>query len=159
MSNSVFNRYRELRFSTVVNEHRKHPNASIQLPKRSTTGAGAYDFFSPADYVIKPGQQVMIWTDVKAIMPQGLMLLLNVRSSMGKSRLSLANTQGWVDSDYANNPGNDGNIGILLENNDVVAHTIRAGDRVAQGMFVKFYVTEDDFVDKEREGGFGSTGQ
>lgn len=158
MSNAVYNRYRDLYFTPVRDTQRKHPNAVIQLPQRGTTGAGAYDFFSPADYVIKPGQQVMIWTDVKAIMPQGLMLILNVRSSMGKLRLCLANTQGWVDSDYANNPGNDGNIGILLENSDSIPHTIRQGDRVAQGMFVKFYVTEDDFVEKEREGGFGSTG-
>lgn len=159
MNNPIYNRYRELRFETVIDAHRKHPNVDIQLPQRGTTGAGAYDFFSPADYVINPGQPTMIWTDVKAVMPQGLMLLLNVRSSMGKYKLALANTQGWVDSDYANNPGNDGNIGILLENRDVVAHTIRAGDRIGQGMFVKFYVTEDDFVQKEREGGFGSTGQ
>ena len=159
MANSVYNRYRELRFAPVVDAHRKHPNATIQLPRRGTTGAGAYDFFSPSTYVLNPGQQVMIWTDVKAMMPQGVMLLLNVRSSMGKSRLRLANTQGWIDSDYANNPGNDGNIGILLENNDSIAHTIREGDRIAQGMFARFYVTEDDFVETTREGGFGSTGQ
>lgn len=159
MSNSVYNRYRELYFAPVVDAHRKHPNTIIQLPQRGTTGAAAYDFYSPTDYVIKPGQQIMIWTDVKACMPQGLVLLLNVRSSMGKQRLRLANTQGWVDCDYADNPSNDGNIGLILENNDCAAHTIRKGDRIAQGMFMRFFVTEDDLVEQEREGGFGSTGQ
>lgn len=158
MNNTVYNRFRELYFAPVADTFRKHPNEIIKLPQRGTIGAAAYDFFSPATYVINPGQQVMIWTDVKAVMPQGLLLFLNVRSSMGKLRLRLANTQGWIDGDYANNPNNDGNIGIMLENNDSVPHTIRQGDRVAQGLFARFYVTEDDFVEKEREGGFGSTG-
>ena len=101
----------------------------------------------------------MVWTDVKAVLPARYMLMLNVRSSMGKHLITLANTQGWVDSDYANNPDNDGNIGLMLHNGGDRPYIIQAGDRIAQGMIVKYYMMDDDFVDTHREGGFGSTGK
>lgn len=101
----------------------------------------------------------MVWTDVKAVLPARYMLMLNVRSSMGKYLISLANTQGWVDSDYASNPDNDGNIGLMLHNGGDRPYIIHAGDRIAQGMIVKYYTMDDDFVDAQREGGFGSTGK
>ncbi len=151
------NRVRGLQFQIVADKHRKNPDAEIILPKRATIGAAAYDFFCPVDTEVAPFGKTMIWTDVKAQIPNGLMLMINVRSSMGKYGIRMANTQGWVDSDYYSNPSNDGNIGILLENNDERPFKIKAGDRVAQGMFVQYYVTSDDNVITERTGGFGST--
>lgn len=159
MSTPIFNRERELRFAVVADEHRKHPNVEIKLPKRATSGAAAYDFFSPVHAMIAPHEQLMVWTDIKATMPRSLLLMLNVRSSMGKHRIRLANTTGWVDGDYAGNPQNDGNIGLLLENNSDIPFEIHEGDRLVQGAFVRYYVTEDDYTATERVGGFGSSGQ
>ena len=147
------------RFEVVDDSHRKHLDTSIQLPRRSSRNACAYDFYCPEECLILPGETVMVWTDVKAVLPARYMLMLNVRSSMGKDLISLANTQGWVDSDYANNPDNDGNIGLMLHNGGDRPYTIHAGDRIAQGMIVKYYMMDDDFVDTHREGGFGSTGK
>lgn len=159
MSTAIFNRARELRFEVVTDAHRKHPNADIKLPQRGTTGAAAYDFFSPVETIIPPHSQQMLWTDIKAQMPRSLLLMLNVRSSMGKHHIRLGNTLGWVDGDYANNPSNDGNIGLLLENTGDIPFEIHVGDRVAQGAFLRYYVAEGDYVTTERSGGFGSTGQ
>lgn len=147
------------RFEVVDDSHRKHHDTSIQLPRRSSRNACAYDFYCPEECLILPGETVMVWTDVKAVLPARYMLMLNVRSSMGKYLISLANTQGWVDSDYANNPDNDGNIGLMLHNGGDRPYIIHAGDRIAQGMIVKYYTMDDDFVDAQREGGFGSTGK
>lgn len=147
------------RFEVVDDSHRKHPDTNIQLPRRGSRNACAYDFYCPEECLILPGETVMVWTDVKAVLPARYMLMLNVRSSMGKYLISLANTQGWVDSDYANNPDNDGNIGLMLHNRGDRPYTIHAGDRIAQGMIVKYYKMDDDFVDTHREGGFGSTGK
>lgn len=147
------------RFEVVDDSHRKHPDASIQLPRRSSRNACAYDFYCPKECLILPGETVMVWTDVKAVLPARYMLMLNVRSSMGKHLITLANTQGWVDSDYANNPDNDGNIGLMLHNGGDRPYIIQAGDRIAQGMIVKYYMMDDDFADQYREGGFGSTGK
>ena len=63
------------------------------MPKRATTGSAGYDFYSPIDVIIQPNEMVMIWTDVKAHMYYDNALLINVRSSMGKQPIMIANTQ------------------------------------------------------------------
>lgn len=146
-------------FEIVKDEFRKHPDAQIQLPKRATAHACAYDFFAPCDDVILPSETKMIWTDVKAHLPSAYMLMLNIRSSMGKKRVMLANVSGWADSDYYSNPDNDGNIGLMLHNWGTEPFVINYGDRIAQGMIVKYYMMEDDTTSASRKGGFGSTGQ
>lgn len=150
------------RFEVVSDEHRKNPDVDIQLPKRGTNNACAYDFFSPISATIPPGESLMIWTDVKACISYRCALLLNVRSSMGKYGITLANTQGWIDADYYSNPSNDGNIGIFLHNNSMFTpFVIHQGDRIAQGMIVPYCIMDDDAVEGmvERIGGFGSTGK
>ena len=65
---------------------------------------------------------------------------------------------GVIDADFYNNPENEGNFKIILHNNgDRYAH-IEAGERVAQGIFQKYYITDDDKVETMRSGGIGSTG-
>ena len=71
----------------------------------------------------------------------------------------LANTQGWIDSDYYSNSSNDGNIGIFLKNISDEPYVIKKGDRVGQGMFLSFLVSDNGNTDEIRTGGFGSTDQ
>lgn len=99
----------------------------------------------------------MIWTDIKAYFNPDEALLINVRSSMGKHGIMLANTQGWIESDYVDNPSNEGNIGICLYNTSDMPYEVKIGDRIAQGMFVKYLITDNDNATGERLGGFGST--
>lgn len=99
----------------------------------------------------------MIWTDIKAYFEPDEALLINVRSSMGKYPIMLANTQGWIESDYADNSSNEGNIGIRLYNLSDDTYYIQKGDRIAQGMFIKYLITDDDNASAKRMGGFGST--
>ena len=146
-------------FETVSDAHRKHPNSTIYFPQRGTAHAMAYDFYSPEAFVLAPGESRMVWTDIKAHMPNFVGLILNVRSSMGKYHVSLANTQGWIDADYYGNPDNDGNIGIMLVNNGYRDFHVAEGDRIAQGAFVPFFVGCDLPVSLQRKGGFGSTGK
>lgn len=149
------NRY----FAIVGDAFRQHPDIDIQLPVRGTKNACAYDFFAPEDIKILPMESKMIWTDVKATMEENEVLVLNVRSSMGKYPVMIANTQGWVDSDYFENPWNDGNIGIRLFNLGKETYYIKKGDKIGQGMFLNFLVSNNGNVDTERVGGFGSTGK
>lgn len=147
------------KFLIVKDEFRKHPKAEIQLPTRATAHSVAYDFYSPIDVTIAPKESVMIWTDVKARMFFDNALLLNVRSSMGKHPVMIANTQGWIEADYFENPDNDGNIGFRLYNLGDAPYEIKTGDRIGQGMFVKYLITEDDQASGKRLGGFGSSGK
>lgn len=148
------NRY----FKVVTNSYRKTAG-DITLPTRATKSSIAYDFYAPIDTIILPMQSVMIWTDVKAKFNPDEALLINVRSSMGKQPIMLANTQGWIESDYYSNSDNDGNIGIRLFNLSATPYEIKAGDRIAQGMFIKYLVADNGNTDVKRQGGFGSSGK
>ena len=144
-------------FELVSDKHRKN-NVDIKLPTRATKNSIGYDFYSPIAVDIEPMHSQMIWTDVKAIFNSDEALLINVRSSMGKQPVMISNTQGWIESDYANNPDNDGNIGFRLFNLGDTIYTVRVGDRIGQGMFIKYLTTDDDNATSTRNGGFGSTG-
>lgn len=142
-------------FEVVVDNKRK-TDVEVMLPTRGSSNAMAYDFYSPEEWHVAPDAVVKIWTDVKAYMQDDECLILNVRSSMG-GKFMLANTQGWIDSDYYSNESNDGNIGIFLKNISDSVQIINKGDRIAQGAFFKFLVADNGNTDSVRTGGFGST--
>ena len=147
------------RYFEVVNDKHRKNVGEITLPTRATKSSIAYDFYSPVAVTIPPMQSVMIWTDVKAKFNPDEALLINVRSSMGKQPIMIANTQGWIESDYFSNPDNDGNIGIRLFNLGTEPYIIKAGDRIAQGMFIKYLTADNGNTDNTRQGGFGSSGK
>jgi len=132
---------------------------AIPLPSRGTTKAAGYDFYSPNDFVIEPGQTCMIWTDIKAFFSEDEVLKIYPRSSMSVQRnLVLKNTVGIIDSDYYENKSNDGNIGIALWNTGNISQSVKQGEKIAQGIFEKYYTTTEANLISERQGGFGSTG-
>ena len=145
-------------FEVVKDEHRK-TSGEIKLPTRASEHSAGYDFYSPIDIVIPPHEMVMIFTDVKAHMYYDNALLLMPRSSMGKQPIMLANTIGLIDNDYYGNPDNDGNIGFRLLNLGDTPYEIKIGDRIGQGIFIKYGTTQDDKTTTKREGGFGSSGK
>lgn len=144
------------RFEVVKDEFRK-TEGEITLPTRATAHSVAYDVYSPIDVVIEPHKNAMIWTDVKANFNPDSALLLNVRSSMGKHPVMIANTQGWIESDYYGNESNDGNIGVNLYNLSDNEYVIHHGDRIAQAMLIKYETFDNGNTDTTRTGGFGST--
>jgi dUTP pyrophosphatase len=97
-------------------------------------------------------------TGIKAYMPSGWVLFLVVRSSVGiKRRLIIPNSVGIIDSDYVNNPENEGEIFLALWNIGTEPQTIWPTDRLAQGIFVPHGVAADDAAVAVRRGGIGST--
>ena len=142
-------------FEIVKDEARK-TEGEVTLPTRGTARAMAYDFFFFFYYTVEPGEVAKVWTDVKSYMGDDECLILNVRSSMG-GKFMLANTSGWIDADYYENEGNDGNIGVFLLNISKETQEIKKGDRVAQGAFFNFLVADQGNTDAVRSGGFGST--
>lgn len=132
-------------------------NPGFDLPKRATKHSIAYDFYSPEDFVVEPHSKYMLWTGVKAQFLDDEALLLNVRSSMGKKNIMLSNTQAWIESDYYNNKNNEGEIGLFFYNYGNEKWEVKQGDRIAQGMFIKYLTTDDDNAEGVRVGGWGST--
>lgn len=127
---------------------------NFDLPKRATTRSMAYDIYSPESFEIAPKEIYMLKTGITAKMREDEGLVLNVRSSMGKKHIMLANSSGWVDSDYYPNE-----IGLLFYNYGEETWKVEKGDRVAQAMFINFLTIDDDNANGVRKDGFGSTGK
>lgn len=134
----------------------------IRLPERSTANSAGYDFFAIEDVVIPAKTTMRIMTGVKCeLMPYMFLLLANRSSNPSKKSLVLMNGVGIVDADYYSNPDNDGEIGFEFHNVATVDTVIKKGEKLGQGIIIKFIQTEDDEMANSsvtRVGGFGSTG-
>ena len=130
----------------------------IKLPVRSTAHSAGYDFISPFNFELQPGETIKVPSGIKVAMNEDEFLALLVRSSMGfKYNIRLCNQVGIVDSDYYNNPDNEGHMFIALKNEGEKVFTVNKGDKYAQGIFQKYLLTDDDEATGSRLGGFGST--
>lgn len=144
-------------FEEVEEKYKKHTE-STTIPTRGSQHSAGYDFYSKDDVIIKSGQKHVFWSDIKAYMLKDEVLEIHVRSSIGiKKGLVLANSTGIIDSDYHNNPDNDGNIGICLRNESNEAQEIKLGERIAQGIFKNYLVADNVSETQKRTGGIGST--
>ena len=142
-------------FDTVT----EYKGLDINLPKRQTIMSAGYDIESAETVIVGAGETVLVPTGLKAYMPSDEFLAIYPRSSLAtKFGVVLANTVGIIDSDYADNKDNEGHIMVPLKNTSDVDFVVKKGDRIAQAIFQKFYVTEDDKPRSTRTGGFGSTG-
>ena len=132
---------------------------SLKLPRRATTGSAGYDFYSPVDFDLQPGESLKMPTGIRAQMEEGWVLKVYPRSGLGfKYRLQLNNTVGIIDSDYFYSD-NEGHIFIKITNDSREGKTLHVdkGTGFAQGIFVEFGITVDDDAAALRNGGMGST--
>ena len=84
-----------------------------KLPAYATDGSGAMDIYSPEEYVIGPGESVLIPIGIKVDIPIGYGLLIQPRSGLSrKTKIRIPNTPGLIDSDYHDE------IGVIVENID-----------------------------------------
>lgn len=129
----------------------------IRLPKRATSGSAGYDFYAPESFSLEAGETIKIPTGIRCQMNSDLVLMIYPRSGLGfKYRLTLDNTVGVIDSDYFG-AKNEGHIMIKMTNNGTKPLSVNKGEAVAQGIFLKYYLTDDDDASGVRTGGFGST--
>ncbi len=131
----------------------------LKLPKRATKGSAGYDFYTPVDIHLKPGETTKVPTGIRCEMNPRWVLMIYPRSGLGfKFRLQLNNTVGVIDSDYFYSD-NEGHIFIKMTNdsNEEKVVDVKVGQGFAQGIFMQYGITEDDNVTEERNGGFGST--
>ena len=141
-----------------LNDKNKEYYNDIILPKRATKGSAGYDFYLPYDIIIKPGDTLVVESNVRCKINEDYVLFIFPRSGLGiKYKLSLDNTVGIIDSDYYY-AKNEGHIMISLTNHSENLLSLKKGERFCQGIFMKYGITIDDDIKDERSGGFGSTG-
>lgn len=132
---------------------------SITLPKRSTKHSAGYDIKSMTSGIIKPGDSLVFNTGIKSCFNEDEVLYIFSRSSFAyKYDVSLSNCVGVIDNDYYNNEDNEGHIKVKLINHGSKDLEINIGDRIAQGIFMKYLTIDDEEeITNKRKGGFGST--
>lgn len=134
------------------------PNA--KAPVYATRGAAGMDFYVPSDFEtvrVHPAHSVVIKLGVAVEIPEGWAMLLMSRSGHGLNYdVSLANAVGLIDSDYR------GELAVKVVCRHGDGMTIKAGDRICQGVLIQApqfnIMAVDELGSTERgNGGFGST--
>lgn len=124
-----------------------------KLPERQTKASAGYDFYVIEDVEIPAYGTVMLPTNVKAYMQEDEVLMLYARSSLAIKRgLILQNTTGIIDSDFFPHE-----IKVALRNTTDKPVTLLKNERCAQGIFLKYLVSDNGNLDNTRDGGIGST--
>jgi dUTP pyrophosphatase len=138
---------------------KKYLSHDLTLPERKTKASAGYDISCAIDTVIKPQTFFFVPTGIKAYMPEDEVLQVYPRSSLSfKKQLVLLNSVGIIDSDYYNNPDNEGEIMLIMYNYGQDDVLLKKGERIAQGIFIKYSTVDNDSNNITRLGGLGSTG-
>jgi dUTP pyrophosphatase len=128
----------------------KRFDKSYPLPT-ANSGAACFDFICRETVTIQPGQIKAVAQNVALKVPEGHAFLMFVRSSTPlRKGVVLANGVGVIDPFYCGDK--DEFLAFLLNITDKPV-TIAEGDKVVQGMFVKFATIAWEEVDALRETG------
>jgi dUTP pyrophosphatase len=135
---------------------RIHPDA--ELPAYQTGDAAGFDLASVANVTVEPGRVALIPTGLVIQVPFRMFLGIFARSSTPLKRgLMIANGVGVIDPDYC---GPEDEVKIAVMNFTREPVTVRAGDRIAQGILLdapRVQWAEAEPAGPSR-GGFGSSG-
>ena len=134
---------------------------AMELPKRSTKTSAGYDIRSVEAGIVKVGEAKAFKTGLKVCMNPDEVLYLYSRSGHGyKHNVCLMNSVGVIDSDFYNNPDNEGHFQVKLLNLGDKDFEVKVGDKIAQGVFMKYLTVDDEEeIKSERKSGLGSTGK
>ncbi len=138
----------------VVSNTKKETSARgrMQLNERGIMKMG-----KEGDYLIRPGQTLMMSLGFRVALPEGYEFQVRSRSGLAREGLVVANAPGTVDSGYR------GPMMVLIRNNNISNRIITSESRVAQLVLKRAPQAEFEVVDSLDEtargdGGFGSTG-
>lgn len=160
---------------------------SVILPTYATFNDAGMDVRANADYIIAPGETIIVKTGLKVALADDCELQVRPRSGLSlHTPLRLANSPGTIDAGYRDEIGiiivntskdyyieneqlkplkkAENTFDITSKNNKQGWYEIKKGDRIAQfvvNKLVKVKLEEIDDVLKignNRGGGFGHTG-
>ncbi|HBY21286.1 MAG TPA: dUTP diphosphatase [Clostridiales bacterium] len=145
-----------------------YEDKNINLPKRHTAHSVGYDLESAEDLVVpsiwkkvlslKEVKPTMIKTGIKAYYAEDEVLYIYNRSSNpAKKGLVFALGAGVIESDYYGNESNDGELMVPFYNFFPIDIKVKKGERIAQAVFQKFLIVDNDDATGKRTSGFGST--
>lgn len=136
----------------------KRIDTSLPMPDYQSEGAAGFDMYSRIDAVVPPRSDVFLPSNLVVETPEGYMLIIAARGSLfKKKKLILANSVGIVDYDFR---GDEDEMLLQVYNVTDEPVTITRGERIAQGIFIKFEKGEWQEVNvmgNKNRGSHGST--
>ncbi len=128
------------------------------IPQRATSISTGYDIYPLKDQrvVIPAGSLIKMETGLKAYMKEREWLDIRIRSNFGIKGLRIKDILPVIDSDYYNNPDNEGHIYIYLLNESSQEFVISPEEPYAQGIFLS-HADNDNPINQVRKDGFEST--
>jgi len=136
---------------------KSHPDAKVPVYERE--GDAACSLRVIEDYIIRPGQRLLMRTGLRIVVPYGFEAQVRPRSGNAwKKGLTVLNSPGTIDAGYRDE------VKVILVNLSEHPVSIEKGDAVAQLKFSPVYtghfVETDELPESERGlGGLGSTGR
>ncbi len=134
----------------------------LPVPSYATPESAGVDLYAAVDQPItlKPFARTLVPTGISISLPCGYEAQIRPRSGLAlKHGLSVLNSPGTIDSDYR------GEIQIILINLGDEEFVIERGLRIAQMVLSPVsrltwveIENHEDLNEKQRQGGFGSTG-
>jgi dUTP pyrophosphatase len=126
------------------------------IPKYAHQGDAGVDLYSTEDYLLKPGERVLVSTGISMAIPEGHVGLIWDRSGLAVKH-SLHVLAGVVDSGYR------GEVCVVLKNLGHEDLKVTKAMRIAQMLIqpvISAEIEESDSLDEtsRNKGGFGSTG-
>lgn len=127
------------------------------MPRRATKFSAGYDLHAYINqpWRLLPGRWLLIPTGLTAYMKDDEELQIRPRSGIAnKYGITVLNSPGTIDADYYGS-----HIQVMLMNHSKEDFIINPNDRIAQGVFKPYLITDDDQpMDQIRADGFGHTG-
>ena len=138
----------------ILKVKKLHDNAI--LPKKALSGDAAFDLFAVEDGFVNPLSVRSIPIGIATEFPPEFYGDIRTRSSLAKK--GIVSLGGVVDSGYR------GEWGVILYNSTGSTFNYKAGDRIAQVLFLRVPAAEVNQVAElaesvRGEGGYGSTGR
>lgn len=145
----------------------KRIDKDLPLPIYETNGSVGFDLICREDTIINTHDIAMIPVNIIVKTPKGYMLSISLRSSTPrKYGLLMPHGIGVIDQDYC---GSNDELKVLVYNFGTYIRpghripqsvSIKRGDKIAQGVFIKVEIAEwneIDIIEDNSRGGFGST--
>lgn len=129
------------------------------IPTYETPNAAGADIRTNEDFILYPGNRILVHTGIYLELPEGYEAQIRSRSGLAlKKGIIVYNSPGTVDSDYR------GEVCVILYHGGDTPEEFHRGDRIAQMVIAKHEHAEFELVEElsstERgEGGFGHTGK
>ena len=118
-------------------------NKNAKMPVKADSGCAGYDIFSCESFILFSGKRQLVSTGISTEFSKDFYLRVAPRSGMSVKGIDVG--AGVIDSSYR------GEIKVLLINNSVDPVFLEKGDRIAQGIFEKYYEINKNLDEKLAE--------